>query len=215
MLSLGIYLGYGPELLWSFRRILAEANPVSRQLAILSLRTRVTQLDEEFKLLGDPIVARLYESKHVIEELDDFSPFGTKVAFSSIVSMQAFLNYAVMRVIFNRFLHNINSLIEAPGHDLELEHREMCRQIWMCIPHIRSLGEIAMTFFSMPLYLSYSGAHEDERAYLLDFAIESAAYKGRLPKDERAAVETFILNTERAIIGQMPFDLSLASSQSK
>lgn len=211
--SLGIYFRYWPKLVWSFRRIHTETDLNSLHEQAFDLQSFVARIDCEVKEIGDPIINRMYEKNRVIELPDDESPIGVKVVFANLDALQTFVNYSLLHIMMNRFSYYIDQLMGS-AHDrgFDSEHHDLCRQIWMCIPAVRSLGIVAMVLFNAPLYISYAGAYDDEKDYLLDFVFEAAEYKSRLPGAGRDAVEAFVLNTERAAMGQRPFDVRVENT---
>ncbi|KAI1662039.1 hypothetical protein F4813DRAFT_396718 [Daldinia decipiens] len=212
--SVGHYYGYWPDLLHGFRRVDSNPDVNSQQIQALALHDKVAALAADITCIGEPILERIYSAGHVLEQTDPKSPIGVKLYFGSLHRMLCFISYVMMRTVFNRLLHHLTVILKQPDSALEEEHRDLCKKMWTCIPFIKGLGMVASIAFLPQMYLSYEGAGENEKEYLLDNLMEIASYKGsgRYPTD-RKAMESFILNSAEAMVGRCRFATSIPSPQ--
>lgn len=206
--AIGRLYGYWPVFVQEFRCIHSDSDARLAQKRALLLRDQVMNLDSKTKAIGEPILRKARNKGYITEEPDPDSPINMKVHFASIDKMQFFISHVMLRIILNRMIHHLNIFLGETDMLLDVEHWDLCREMWKCIPFIRSLGLVASMLSSAPMYLSYEGATENETEYLLDFIIQAAEYKRRLPKD-RNTVHVFVLNTARAMIGRMGFEESV------
>lgn len=211
-LKISFFLSYWPELTQSFGRIHNDSDPISKQAAVESLLCMATQLHEDVRAVGNPIIDTAYEDGRIVEQVDDGSPLGVKAQFNSVDSMPCLIEYTMICIIINRVLHHLRVLQGKDTADVDAEHRHFCRRIWMTIPSIREEGTIAAVPLQGPMYLSYEGTTSDaEKDCLLDFFIEVDRYKRQLPED-RAGVELYVLNVARVMTGQLPLNGHVATS---
>lgn len=209
--TIGYYFGYWPGLAHKFRSIWNDPDISSQQAQAIALRDEVASLVEKLKNVGEPIIERARLTGRVVEQPDPETPIGMKFHFKSLDTMSVFVSYAMIRTILNRILYNSTVLLNEPDEYLQAENRQLCRQTWLCMPSIKKLGMVTSILSASPIYMSYEGANEVEKEYLLDLIIEVASYKGRYPK-ERGAVELLVLNAAKAMTGTSQFATSVSSA---
>ncbi|KAI1380226.1 hypothetical protein F4677DRAFT_254126 [Hypoxylon crocopeplum] len=202
--KIGYYFGFWPGLAHKFRRVSNDPDIDSQREQALALRDEVANLDAAAQIVSEPIFRRARREGRILELLDSDTPVAEKFHFGSLDTMSFVVSYLMIRMVFNRILYHTMVLLGQPDMLLEVEHRDLCRQTWMCMPFIKNLGLMASVSASTPVFLSYEGAGEAEREYVMDIIIEVASYKGRYPK-ERHMVELLVLNTVRAMTGRGPF----------
>ncbi|KAI2784431.1 hypothetical protein F4815DRAFT_500844 [Daldinia loculata] len=212
--SAGYYYGYWPDLVHGFRRVASNSDVNSQQIQALALHDKVAALAADITCIGEPILLRICSAGHILEQTDPKSPIGVKLHFGSLHRMSFFISYVMIQTIFNRILHHLTIMLKQTDPALEEEHGDLCRKMWTCIPFIKGLGMVASIAFIPQMYLSYEGAGENEKEYLLDNIMEIVSYKGsgRYPTD-RQAMERFILNYAEAMVGRSRFATSIPSPQ--
>ncbi|KAI8965125.1 hypothetical protein F5Y11DRAFT_313926 [Daldinia sp. FL1419] len=211
---IGFFYGHWPGLVQGFRLVSSDPDVNSQQIQALALHSKVAGLAAEAVYEGEPILSRLRSAGRILEEADPESPVGAKYHFGNLYSMMVFISYIMIQTVFNRMLYNLNVILGQPNASLEVEHKYLCRQMWMCIPFVRSLGIVTTIIFVPQLYLSYEGASGDEKEYLLDIIMEIVTYRGqgRYSRDRRV-MEPFVLNAAEAMVGRSPFATSIPSSR--
>ncbi|KAI1473202.1 uncharacterized protein F4812DRAFT_42455 [Daldinia caldariorum] len=212
--GVGHYYGHWPSLVQGFQLVLSDADANSQQVQALALYDKTARLDADIACIGEPAMLKFRRSGRILEESDRDSPIGVKFHFGNLQTMSVLISYVMIRTVFNRILYHLTVMLNQPDMSLEVEHRELCRKMWMCIPFFRSLGAVTTVIFAPQLYLSYEGASENEKEYLLDFIMELVSYRGsaRYPRDRRT-VERFVLDAAQAMVGRRPFVTSISSSQ--
>ncbi|VUC30846.1 unnamed protein product [Clonostachys rosea] len=90
-----------------------------------------------------------------------------------------------------------------PGNALHARLRAVAIEAWMCIPYIRSSGQMAGVFPEAPLYATYEIADSKEKEYILDMLQHLDKNSGRLPPT-RAAKEAFVLKNAGILMGRDP-----------
>ncbi|KAI1799897.1 hypothetical protein F4811DRAFT_541776 [Daldinia bambusicola] len=212
--SVGHYYGYWPGLVQGLRLVLSDADANSQQVQALALYDKTSRLDADIACVGESIMLRLRRSGRILEEADPNSPIGVKFHFGSLQTMSFLISYVMIRTVFNRILYHLTVMLNQPDMSLEVEHKELCRKMWMCIPFVKDLGVVTIVIFAPQLYLSYEGASEHEKEYLLDVIMELVSYRGsaRYPRD-RQTVERFVLDSAQAMAGRRPFATNISSPQ--
>lgn len=206
--AIGYWYGFWPELVHKFRSISIDPDVSSKQAQALALRARVEHIEAKIKETGEPIMTRYLLGGLIVEQPDPDTPIGKKFHFESLDCMCFFLSYVMIRIVMNRILYHIKTLLGERDPLLELENREICTQTWMAIPFVRKMGLIVAQLYITPLYLSYEGANDSEKEYLLDFLIWVIIYKGRDIRD-RPTLDLHMVNMARAMTGRSLFDTSV------
>ncbi|KAI1763713.1 hypothetical protein GGR53DRAFT_359078 [Hypoxylon sp. FL1150] len=206
--AIGYWYGFWPELVHKFRSISIDPDVTSQQAQAAALRTRVEHIEAKIREIGEPIMKRHILAGFVIEQPDLDTPIGKKLHFENIDSMCFFLSYVMIRIVMNRILYHTKALLGEEDPLLEIENREVCTQTWMAIPFIRKLGVIPAQLYITPLYMSYEGADDGEKEYLLDFLVWVLIYKGRDIRD-RPTLDLHMLNMAKAMTGRSLFDTSV------
>ncbi|KAL1858645.1 hypothetical protein Plec18167_003480 [Paecilomyces lecythidis] len=206
--SVGRYYAYWPSLVHELQGIYSDGTFLPNAERVLALWDRVTFLNAEVLAAGELNISSARFLDQIMEktDTDTESPLGTQFDFANIDTLQLLVTYVMLLIILNRILYHLSVLSGRPTLSLQENHKDLCRQIWMCIPFMRAMQGMGSILFAAPLYLSYEGATTDsEKKYLLDYIMETAKRSGRYPEDRRE-VEKFVLNTARSMTGQRPFD---------
>ncbi|KAI1141337.1 hypothetical protein F5Y05DRAFT_257996 [Hypoxylon sp. FL0543] len=208
--AIGYYFGYWPGLVHGFRSISLDSDVISQQARARAFRDQVAALEAKVKSLGEPIMEKARDEGRIIEEPNPETPVGRKFHFGNLDSMSFVVSYTMLRTIINRVLYHLSILMGQPDTILETESRELCKQTWMCLPFIKSLGIVPSILAASPVYMSYEAGNRIEKEYLLDLVVEVSGYKGRYPKD-RKSVELLVLNAAKAMTGRGLFAASSSS----
>ncbi|KAI1482216.1 hypothetical protein F4774DRAFT_407245 [Daldinia eschscholtzii] len=210
--SIGYYYGHWPRLVKGFRLVASDMDMNSQQIQALALYDETSRLDADIACIGEPLMLKLRKTGRILEQTDPRSPIGIKYHFDSLQTMSVLISYVMIRTIFNRILYHLTVILRQPDASLELEHKELCRKMWMCIPFVKGLGVVTTIIFAPQLHLSYEGAGELEKEYLLDIIMEAASYRGnvRYPRD-RKAMEVLVLQAAQAMAGRRSFATTIPS----
>ncbi|KAK6957112.1 hypothetical protein Daesc_002397 [Daldinia eschscholtzii] len=210
--SIGYYYGHWPRLVKGFRLVASDMDMNSQQIQALALYDETSRVDADIACIGEPLMLKLRRTGRILEQTDPRSPVGIKYHFDSLQTMSVLISYVMIRTIFNRILYHLTVILRQPDASLELEHKELCRKMWMCIPFVKSLGVVTTIIFAPQLHLSYEGAGEPEKEYLLDIIMEAASYRGnvRYPRD-RKAMEVLVLQAAQAMAGRRSFATTIPS----
>lgn len=143
-----------------------------------------------------------------MERPDPEGPVGSKFHFESLDAMSFVISYLMICTIMNRILyHTLSLLCELDTH-LQVEHKDFCRQLWMCIPFIKKLGNMTGPMLLPQLQLSYEAANAVEREYILDTIIDFSN-KNRRYTGDRQAMEALVLNSAKAMTGRSAVALAV------
>ncbi|CAH0003364.1 unnamed protein product [Clonostachys byssicola] len=198
--AIGRYYVYWPCLLQEFKRLNSERDEPTRMAQAERLGRIVSALDFDVRAKGDCLLEKAYNLGNIKERPDPQTPIGARYDIVCLDSLQLLVSYAMWAAICNRMLHHLRMVQGlAPSPSLDKDHRNFCRQIWMCIPYIQELGGTTSVLFVAPLYLSYEGATEElEKEYLFDYIVEVTRKRGRLMENLQD-LERLVLNTARAM----------------
>ncbi|KAI1456972.1 hypothetical protein F4805DRAFT_203183 [Annulohypoxylon moriforme] len=209
--TLGYYYGFWPGLVHEFRRISNHPDEFSKQELAMDFRDRVAIMESKVMDIGEPMIDKALFTGRMVEQLDPETPVGAKYHFESLDLLSCVISYGMIRAVLNRLHYYATNLLEEPNIFLGVEHQNICRLTWMCIPFIRSLGMVPSVMFTSSMFLSYEGANQVEKEYLVDVMIGIAAYNGRYPRD-RPSMECVMLNTAKALTGRGVFASSIQAA---
>lgn len=209
--TIGYFFGFWPGLVHEYRRIANQPDEVRKQELAMDFRDRVAMMGVKVMDIGEPMIEKALLARRLLELPDPENPIGEKFHFKSMDLLSAVMAYGMMRTILNRLQYQATELLGDPDTLLEIEHHNICKLTWMCIPFIRGLGMIPCMMFTSMVFLSYEGAYEVEREYLLDAMMELASYNRRYPQD-KVAVEHIILHTAKAWTGRTTFAPSIQAA---
>ncbi|KAI1099502.1 hypothetical protein F4804DRAFT_79960 [Jackrogersella minutella] len=205
---IGYYYGFWPDLIHEFRRICGDPDHFSQQTQAVGFRDRVANMEAAVKTLGESIIAQALSTGRMLEQPDPKSPVGAKFHFESLDMMSFVMSYTMIYTALNRIHYQVTALLGEQDTILDIEHRDICKQTWKCIPFIRGLGMIPSILSTSQIFLSYEAGDEIEKEYLMDIIVQVGEYRGRLPKDRRE-VENIVLNAAKAMTGRGGFAASL------
>lgn len=209
--TIGYFFGFWPGLVHEYRRIANQPDELRKQELAMDFRDRVAMMGVKVMDIGEPMIEKALLARRLLELPDPENPIGEKFHFKSMDLLSAVMAYGMMRTILNRLQYQATELLGDPDTLLEIEHHNICKLTWMCIPFIRGLGMIPCMMFTSMVFLSYEGAYEVEREYLLDAMMELASYNRRYPQD-KVAVEHIILHTAKAWTGRTTFAPSIQAA---
>ncbi|KAI1387319.1 uncharacterized protein F4822DRAFT_279231 [Hypoxylon trugodes] len=200
--AIGRYFGYWPGLIHSLLNISEDPDINTRQAQAEALQRLVTNFDTQVQNTCEPITQRAFNAGRINELPDPESPIGTKLHFKSLDIMSFFLSYVWMRIMLNRMLDHLAGLLGESNDLLEAENRELSKQIWMCIPFLRSLGKVPYVFSRTPIIISYEGGNEVEREYILDNLMGMPVYSTRAFPADKKTLEAHVLSLAKAMSGR-------------
>ena len=200
-----LYIGDWASMAHEMRLVLDDPDATSKHARALALQHRAESLKAEIELFGEPIIKTACDHGDIVEVPDPDCPVGCKYDFSGMDANRCLNRYTMIRIVLNRILQSVGTILYGQADpSLDVEHENLCRQIWMCLPHMWHASLMAAILFADPLYLSFEAARGAEKEYLLTAILEISAYRERVPRD-RDAVERYVLDSALALTGQIPF----------
>ncbi|KAI2472866.1 hypothetical protein F4781DRAFT_382166 [Annulohypoxylon bovei var. microspora] len=199
--EIGYYYGFWPGLVHEFRRICNDPDEIMKQELAMDFRDRVAAMKLKVIGVGEPVIEKALSMGRILDQPDPETPIGRKFHFESLDLMSFVLSYGMILTVLNRLHYQTTDLLGQPDALLEVENRHVCRLTWMCIPFIKGLGMVHSIISTSSIFMSYEGANEVEKEYLLDVIIRIASYNRRYPKD-RLGLERIMLNAAKAMTGR-------------
>ena len=178
-----------------------DATPADRALKIALMREEVN-----VKLSGLIIKYTTWrelamEKGEITEWPDPETVIGTRYQFTEVEVAELLIMYLSYLIAFNRTLYELSIMQGTPLGALNVQHRALSRQIWMCLKYMRDLGPISGTLFAQGLAISLEAGDEAEKRYVLETMLELDNYKQLLPRDLGELAEMVLL-TARIHLGR-------------
>lgn len=135
---------------------------------------------------------------------------GARFSFDGFATLRRWMMYTSISVMLNRVMAELTAIVGESRVELDAEHRVLCRQVWMSLQYMLEIGPIAWTIFSTAVTLSFEGADDNEKEYILDVVLEMDRFKGRLPR-EREPLKELLQLTAMTITGRSASDVGRLS----
>jgi hypothetical protein len=198
------YMGIWPPLLKEMRNIGDQGSEVGLSHARRLLDQAINHAIELDRVCK-PVLQQLHDCRDIVVLPDTKTPVGWQYDFSSMDAQRYLETYLLLRIVLNRVMRAIYDIISEPAPEhLDAEHGELSFKIWMSLPYMRRASLMAAILFGDPLYISYEASSGEVREYLLDYLMEIAQFRKRLP-DNREVVSRYLLDAALAMTGRSAF----------